>query len=144
MLLPATNVLPGNYGIDNMHTFRNTSIHQSTNEYGKKVLELCIGFLMAELLEIPLVGQLFMAIMARLLTITAFAVRTSCMRLISFKFLTLMLLFLIIALYLLKFNHCIFTRHLNVLEKHPVIVNGMIVGKQSLKQILVMLTNRYF
>ena len=39
----ATKVLPGNYGIDNMHTFRNTSIHQSTNEYGKNVLELCIG-----------------------------------------------------------------------------------------------------
>ena len=39
----ATNVLPGNYGIDNMHAFRNTSIHQSTNEYGKNVLELCIG-----------------------------------------------------------------------------------------------------
>ena len=39
----ASKVLPGNYGIDNMHTFRNTSIHQSTNEYGKNVLELCIG-----------------------------------------------------------------------------------------------------
>ena len=27
----ATNVLPGNCGIDNMHTFRDTNIHQSTS-----------------------------------------------------------------------------------------------------------------
>ena len=39
----APDVLPNNYGIDNSHTFRNTSIHQSTNEYGRSVLELCIG-----------------------------------------------------------------------------------------------------
>ena len=39
----ATNVLPGNYGNDNMYAFRNTSIHQSTKEYGRNVLDLCMG-----------------------------------------------------------------------------------------------------
>ena len=38
-----TNVLPGNKRIDNMHAFRNTSIHQSNSEYGRNILELCIG-----------------------------------------------------------------------------------------------------
>ena len=39
----ATNVLTGNYAIDNMHAYRNKSIHQFINEYGKNVLDLCIG-----------------------------------------------------------------------------------------------------
>ena len=34
---------PNNYNIDNHHILRNTQIPQTTNEYGKKLIELCIS-----------------------------------------------------------------------------------------------------
>ena len=35
--------LPPNFSIDNVHMSRNTTIDQVTNEYGKNLLEICIG-----------------------------------------------------------------------------------------------------
>ena len=35
--------LPANYLIDNKHLLRNKAIHQVTNEYGKNLLDICIG-----------------------------------------------------------------------------------------------------
>ncbi|CAG2190183.1 unnamed protein product [Mytilus edulis] len=36
------NFLPLNYVADNIQKFRNTEIHQNTNEYGKNIVDLCI------------------------------------------------------------------------------------------------------
>ena len=34
--------IPANYLIDNSYMLRNTSIHQTTNEYGNNLLDICI------------------------------------------------------------------------------------------------------
>lgn len=35
--------LPNNYNVDNCHLRRNTQIPQITNEYGKNIIDICIG-----------------------------------------------------------------------------------------------------
>ena len=39
------NFLPLNYVSDNIQKFRNTELHQNSNEYGKNIVDLCnLGF----------------------------------------------------------------------------------------------------